>query len=59
MTKWTVIYKIDGQTWTIQVDPIYDTTSKEDFENRSEYKYYLETENGLIECDKNKKAITK
>ena len=59
MMKWAVYYRENGQTWTVQVDTMCDGMTQEDFNLRPEYKYFLETESGLQECDKDKNILAK
>lgn len=59
--KWVVYYKKDGQTWSIQRElpskVMYDYISQEDYDKLPEYEYWLETETGVVRCNKNKEVI--
>ena len=56
--KSTVYFKLDGQSWEIEVDPFWRMENPEEFDARPVTKYFLETENyGLVECDKDKNII--
>lgn len=58
--KFVVYYRQDGQTFTIQRESpsvhLYDSITQEEYDKFPKYKYYLETDKGLIECDKYKKT---
>jgi len=57
--KWTVYFKEDGQTWTIEVDPFWAKENPEEFKERPEYVYFREVGHAHIECDKDKNIIFK
>jgi len=61
MCKFTVFYKLDGQTWSIEVEKpsvnMFDYMSQEDYDKLPDNTYYLETEKGLIKCDKHKMLL--
>lgn len=63
-SKFTTIYKQDGQTWNIQLefpsDNMYDYMSQEDYDSRPEYDYYIENERfQLLKCDKDRNIMKK